>query len=94
MADDAGEDGIAPGGQRGATAASLTVSGSGDVMISNMLDFFFWQVVASDQAVLGMDDLGHKLRQLKYDVGFCAAKDIPPFNRLYFALPQPGANAA
>lgn len=38
-----------------------------------------------------MDDVIHKLLILDYINKFCQAKDIPPFSRIYFAVPTVNA---
>jgi hypothetical protein len=36
-----------------------------------------------------MEEVMHKLHILDYVAGFCHAKDIQPFSRVYFAIPAP-----
>jgi hypothetical protein len=44
---------------------------------------------AIDISPLIMEEVMHKLHILDYVAGFCHAKDIQPFSRVYFAIPAP-----
>jgi hypothetical protein len=46
----------------------------------------------SDVAALISEDLSHKLSCLNYVDEFCAAKDLQPFHKLYFAVQGPHAS--